>query len=74
MSAASHGATAGVVMGITGAFLAQQLGFLSFSQLIPALEYIAIGAVAGGVFGALVGWALGRRYLAKTRPGAESGF
>jgi membrane protein YqaA with SNARE-associated domain len=64
MSAASHGAGCGVVLGIVFVLLAQQLAFLNLSVLVPALEDLIVAAVVGGVLGGLIGWALGRRYLA----------
>jgi len=68
MSATSHGAGCGVVLGIVFPLLGQQFGLLSLSSLIPALEYLVIGAVIGGVVGALIGWALGRRYQSQHPP------
>jgi membrane protein YqaA with SNARE-associated domain len=63
MSAGSHGAGCGVVLGIILVLLAQQFAFLSLSDLVPALEDLILGAVLGGILGGLIGWALGRRYL-----------
>jgi membrane protein YqaA with SNARE-associated domain len=63
MSAGSHGAGCGVVLGIVLVLLAQQFAFLSLSVLSTALEDLVIGAVLGGILGGLIGWALGRRYL-----------
>ncbi len=65
MSATSSGAACGVVLGIVFVLLAQQFGYLNLSGLVPAIEYLVIGAVIGGVFGALIGWGLGKRYLAR---------
>ena len=65
MSAASHGAGCGVVLGIVLVVLFQQLGYLDLSDLVPTLEYLIIGGVIGGILGALIGWALGRGYLAR---------
>jgi hypothetical protein len=65
MSAASHGAGCGVVLGIVLVVLFQQFGYLDLSDLIPTIEYLAIGAVVGGIIGALIGWALGRAYLSR---------
>ncbi len=69
MSATGTGAGCGVVLGIVFVLLAQQFGVLNLSALVPAIEYLVIGAVVGGVLGAAIGWALGRRYL-RTHPGA----
>jgi hypothetical protein len=65
LSAASHGAGCGVVLGIVLPVLFQQIGYIDLSDLGPTLEYIVVGAVVGGILGALIGWALGRGYLAK---------
>ena len=65
MSAASHGAGCGVVLGIVLVVLFQQFGYLDLSDLVPTLEYLIIGGVVGGVLGALIGWGLGRSYLAR---------
>jgi hypothetical protein len=65
MSAASHGAGCGVVLGIVLVVLFQQLGYVNLSDIVPTIEYLVIGAVVGGILGALIGWALGRSYLAR---------
>jgi len=65
MSAASHGAGCGVVLGIVLVVFLQQLGYVNLSDLIPTIEYILIGAIVGGVLGGLIGWALGRGYRAR---------
>ena len=65
MSATSHGASCGVVLGIVIVIFLQQVGYLVLSDLVPALELLIIGAVIGGVIGALIGMALGRSYLAR---------
>jgi hypothetical protein len=72
MSATSQGAGSGVVLGIVFVLLAQQLAYISLSDLLPAIEYIVIGAVVGGVLFALIGWALGRRYLSRHPPADTS--
>jgi uncharacterized membrane protein YeaQ/YmgE (transglycosylase-associated protein family) len=66
MSATSSGAAAGVVLGLVGVLLAQQFGYLDLTGLTSAVVDLAIGAVVVGIVGAVVGWALGKRYL--TRP------
>jgi hypothetical protein len=65
MSATGSGAAAGVVLGLVLVLLAQQLGFLGLSDLVHAVEYLVIGAVVGGILFGVIGWALGRRYLAR---------
>ncbi|MGP8159286.1 MAG: hypothetical protein ACLPWO_06760 [Thermoplasmata archaeon] len=65
MSAASHGASCGVVLGIVLVIFLQQIAYLDLSDLVPAIENLVIGAVVGGIVGALIGWALGRSYLAR---------
>ncbi|HYB79545.1 MAG TPA: hypothetical protein VEG66_07300 [Thermoplasmata archaeon] len=65
MSSATHGAGCGVVLGICLVVLFQQFGYLNLSDIVPTIEYLAIGIVVGGVFGGLIGWALGRSYLAR---------
>ncbi|MGI0071225.1 MAG: hypothetical protein ACRECT_04040 [Thermoplasmata archaeon] len=62
MSATSQGAGCGVVLGIVFILLAQQFAYLNLSQIVPAIEYLVVGAVIGGVLFALIGWSLGRRY------------
>jgi len=70
VSATGAGAAAGVVLGLVLVLLAQQLGFLGLSDLLPAIEYLVVGAVVGGILFALFGWAMGRRYLARHPPAA----
>jgi tetrahydromethanopterin S-methyltransferase subunit C len=65
MSATTHGAGCGVVLGIVLVVLLQQIGSLDLSDLVPTIEYLVVGAVVGGVLGALTGWVLGRNYLAR---------
>jgi len=65
MSATSHGASCGVVLGIVIVIFLQQVAYIALSDLVPSLEYLIIGAVIGGVLGAVIGWALGRSYLAR---------
>jgi hypothetical protein len=73
VSATGSGAAAGVVLGIVLVLLAQQLGFLGLSDLVPAIEYLVIAAIVGGLLFAMFGWAMGRRYLARHPPGGPSG-
>jgi hypothetical protein len=65
VSAASHGAGCGVVLGIVLVIFLQQVGYLVLSDLMPAIEYLVIGAVVGGILGVLIGWVLGRSYLSR---------
>jgi hypothetical protein len=65
MSATGSGAAAGVVLGLVLVLLAQQFGLAGLSDLVHAIEYLVIGAVVGGIFFGIIGWALGRRYLAR---------
>jgi hypothetical protein len=65
VSAASHGASCGVVLGIVLVIFLQQIAYLDLSDLVPAIEYLVIGGVVGGVLGTLIGWVLGRSYLAR---------
>jgi hypothetical protein len=62
VSATSHGAGCGVVLGIVFVLLVQQLGYLNLSVLVPAVEDLVIAGIVGGVLGAIIGWTLGRRY------------
>ncbi|HTZ61411.1 MAG TPA: hypothetical protein VMC82_02040 [Thermoplasmata archaeon] len=73
MSATGSGAGCGVVLGIVLVLLAQQFGLLSLSSLISGIEYLAIAAIIGGVFGAAIGWGLGKHYLSRhPAPGVGS--
>ncbi|MGA8710654.1 MAG: hypothetical protein WB786_05430 [Thermoplasmata archaeon] len=65
MSATSHGASCGVVLGIVIVIFLQQIAYLDMSDLLPALEYLIIGIIVGGVIGAGIGFVLGRSYLAR---------
>jgi len=73
MSAASHGAGCGVVLGIVIVIFLQQVGYLDLSDLVPTFEFLIVGAVVGGVLGALIGWVLGRNYLARHDANAAAG-
>ncbi len=72
MSAGSHGAACGVVLGIVVVIFLQQTSYLDLSDLLPAIEYLVLGAVIGGILGGLVGWLLGRSYLARHPPSEPS--
>jgi len=65
VSATSHGVGCGVVLGIVIVIFLQQVAYLDLSDLVPALEYLVIGAVVGGLLGAGIGWLLGRSYLSR---------
>jgi len=69
VSATSHGASCGVVLGIVLVIFLQQIGYLDLSDLLPAIENLVIGGVVGGILGAVIGWALGRNYLARHAAG-----
>ncbi|MHB8352239.1 MAG: hypothetical protein ACYDFT_06105 [Thermoplasmata archaeon] len=63
MSAGTHGAASGLILGIVLVLLAQQFGLLDLSYLVPSIEDLIVGGLVGGVAGGLLGWALGRKYL-----------
>lgn len=65
MSATSHGAACGVVLGIVIVIFLQQIAYLDLSDLVPAVEYLLVGAIVGGIIGAGIGLGLGRSYLAR---------
>jgi len=65
VSATTHGAACGVVLGIVLVIFLQQVAYLDLSDLVPALEYLIVGALVGGVIGGLLGMALGHSYLAR---------
>lgn len=69
MSAASHAAGGGVVLGIVGVLLLQQFNYLDLTSLSNALLWVIVGAVVGGIVFALIGWGLGKRY-ARVHPDA----
>ena len=73
MSATGSGAGCGVVLGIVLVLLAAQWSLITLSQLVPTIEYLVVAAVIGGLIGAIIGWALGRRYLAKQGAGGTVG-
>jgi ABC-type Fe3+-siderophore transport system permease subunit len=73
VSATSAGAGCGVVLGIVFVLLAQQFSMLSLSALIPSIEYILIGAIIAGLVGAVIGYALGRRYASRHPPPSGGG-
>jgi hypothetical protein len=68
MSAGTHGAAAGVVLGIVAVLMGQQLGYYSLSDLTTALTDLLVGIGIGGILFGLIGAALGRRYRAKHPP------
>jgi hypothetical protein len=68
VSATSHGVAAGIVLGIVFVLLGQQFGYLSLSELTPAIEYFVIAIVVGAVVFGAIGMALGRAYLRRHPP------
>ncbi len=70
MSTTTHGLAAGIVLGIVVVVLGQQFGYYSLSDLLTAVLYLVIGMVVGGALFAVIGMALGRRYLRKHPPEA----
>lgn len=68
MSAATHGAGCGAVLGLVVPLLVQQFGFISLSQLDATLEWLVGGLVVGLVLGAVIGYGLGRRFRARHPP------
>jgi hypothetical protein len=70
--AAFHASGSGVILGVVAVVLAQQLGYLSLSALVPALEYMVIGGVVGAILGGAIGWGLGKLYVARHRPAAAA--
>jgi len=68
VSATTHGAFAGVVLGICFVLLGQQFGYINLTDLTAAIVYLVIAMVVGAaVFGA-IGMALGRGYLRRHPP------
>jgi hypothetical protein len=61
VSAATHGAACGVVIGVAMILLLQQLSLLDLSALVPSLIDLLVGALLGAVVFGLMGWAIGRR-------------
>ncbi|MFZ3356001.1 MAG: hypothetical protein WA549_04495, partial [Thermoplasmata archaeon] len=72
MSATTGGLTCGVILGLVFVLLVQEFGYVSLSGIDAAVEYLVIGAAVGGVVFALIGWLLGRRYLARHPPPPEA--
>jgi hypothetical protein len=62
MSATTSAAGSGAVLGAVVVFLAQQLGYLSLSGLVPAVEWLLIFMVVLGLVGGAAGAWLGRRH------------
>jgi drug/metabolite transporter (DMT)-like permease len=68
VSATSHGAFAGIVLGICFILLGQQFGYIDLTDLTTAIVDLVIAMVVGAaVFGA-IGMALGRGYLRRHPP------
>jgi hypothetical protein len=57
---AVSGAASGVVIGIAAVILLQQLGEISFSDIVTGLVYLLVAAIAGGVVFGVGGWLLNR--------------
>lgn len=68
MSATTHGAFAGIVLGIAFVLLAQQFGYLGLSDLTSAIINLVIAMVVGAVIFGAIGMALGRGYLRRHPP------
>jgi len=61
MSVAETTAASGAVLGGVVVLLAQQLGLLALSELVPTVIWFVVGALVGGVVFGVVGWAVERR-------------
>ena len=61
MSLAETTAASGAVLGGVVVLLAQQLGLLALSELVPTVIWFVVGALVGGVVFGVVGWAVERR-------------
>ncbi len=68
MSAATHGAGAGAVLGVVFVLLGQQFGYYGLSGLVTAVLYIGAGLVVGAVLFGAIGAGLGRLYLRRHPP------
>lgn len=68
MSGTTSGMASGLVIGLAGVLLAQQLGVLELSVLVHAIEYLLAGALIGAVLFGLVGRSLARRAGAGPAP------
>jgi hypothetical protein len=63
VSAATHGAGCGAVLGAVLILLLQQFGYLDLTILSNAIVDLVIAIVIGGAIGFGIGLALGKRYL-----------
>lgn len=71
MSATSHGAVCGIVIGICFVLLAQQFSYLDLSDLVTGLVYLVIAMVVGAAIFGAIGMALGRSYLRRHPPAPQ---
>ena len=62
MSATTSAAGSGAVLGAVLVFLMQQLGFLSLSSTVPAVEWLLGTMIVVGLIGGGIGWYLDRRH------------
>jgi uncharacterized membrane protein YbhN (UPF0104 family) len=62
MSATTAAAGSGAVLGAVLVFLIQQLGYLSLSDLIPAVVLLLVAMVVLGIIGGGIGWYLDRHH------------
>ncbi len=63
MSAATHGAGCGAVLGIVAVLLLQQFAYLDLTSFTNAILYLVVAIVIGAVVGFGIGFALGKRYV-----------
>jgi tetrahydromethanopterin S-methyltransferase subunit C len=68
VSATSHGAVAGIVLGICFILLGQQFGYVNLTDLTAAIVDLVIAMVIGAVIFGAIGMALGRGYLRRHPP------
>jgi hypothetical protein len=68
LSATTHGAGAGIVLGICFVFLGQQFGYIDLTDLSTAIVDLVIAMVVGAVIFGAIGMALGRGYLRRHPP------
>jgi ABC-type Fe3+ transport system permease subunit len=71
VSATSHGAVCGIVIGICFILLAQQFGYLDLSDLTTGILYLVIAMVIGAAIFGAIGMALGRGYLRRHPPAPQ---
>lgn len=71
MSATSHGAVSGIVIGICFILLSQQFGYLDLSSLVTGIVDLVIAMIVGAVIFGAIGMALGRSYLRRHPPAPQ---